>query len=46
MDARKFFAALPAEQQRVFLRNVYFAELKAGGREGSYLRARARVSTT
>jgi filamentous hemagglutinin family protein len=54
MDARKFFAALPAEQQRVFLRNVYFAELKAGGREyttaggvreGSYLRGREAVAT-
>ncbi|MDN2700292.1 filamentous hemagglutinin family protein [Janthinobacterium sp. SUN073] len=54
MDARKFFAALPAEQQRVFLRNVYFAELKAGGREytaaggvreGSYLRGREAIAT-
>ncbi|PBJ14941.1 Heme/hemopexin-binding protein precursor [Pseudomonas ogarae] len=51
-QARSFFAALPAEQQRVFARNVYFAELKAGGREynevggvrqGSYLRGREAI---
>ena len=51
-QARNFFAALPAEQQRVFARNVYFAELKAGGREynevggvrqGSYLRGREAI---
>ena len=54
MDARVFFAALPAEQQRVFLNNVYFAELKAAGREyneadgarrGSYLRGREAIAT-
>src|SRR5690606_19519122 len=33
MDARAFFAALPVEQQSAFLRNVYYAELKAAGRE-------------
>ncbi|WP_053179407.1 filamentous hemagglutinin family protein [Pseudomonas kilonensis] len=51
-QARNFFAALPAEQQRVFARDVYFAELKAGGREynevggvrqGSYLRGREAI---
>lgn len=51
-QARSFFAALPAEQQRVFARDVYFAELKAGGREynevdgvrqGSYLRGREAI---
>lgn len=54
MDGRVFFAALPAEQQRVFLNNVYFAELKAAGREynevdgtrkGSYLRGRVAIAT-
>lgn len=54
MDARKFFDALPAAQQRVFLRNVYYAELKAAGREynavggpreGSYLRGREAIAT-
>uniref|UniRef100_UPI001A9EDE0D filamentous haemagglutinin family protein n=1 Tax=unclassified Variovorax TaxID=663243 RepID=UPI001A9EDE0D len=52
-QAPAFFAALPAEQQRVFARQVYFAELKAGGREyndadgarfGSYLRGRNAIS--
>ncbi|CAH0312513.1 filamentous hemagglutinin family protein [Pseudomonas brassicacearum] len=51
-QARSLFAALPAEQQRVFARDVYFAELKAGGREynevggvrqGSYLRGREAI---
>jgi len=54
MDARAFFAALPAEQQTAFLRNVYYAELKAAGREytavdgpreGSYLRGREAIAT-
>lgn len=54
MDARAFFAALPPEQQRVFLRNAYYNELKAGGREynqaggpreGSYLRGREAIAT-
>ncbi|KAF1072395.1 filamentous haemagglutinin family protein [Variovorax sp.] len=53
VDARGFFAALPPEQQRVYLREVYFAELKAGGREyndvdgprqGSYLRGRQAIA--
>lgn len=52
-QARAYYAALPAEQQRVFARNVYFAELKAAGREynqdgsvrqGSYLRGRAAIA--
>ena len=54
MDARTFFAALPDAQQRAFLRNVYYAELKAAGREytaedgvrqGSYLRGREAIAT-
>ncbi|WP_185545905.1 filamentous haemagglutinin family protein [Variovorax sp. KBW07] len=54
MDARAFFDALPPPQQRAFLRNVYYAELKAGGREyndpksrrsGSYLRGREAIAT-
>ncbi|KPU99884.1 hypothetical protein APR52_02575 [Variovorax paradoxus] len=54
MDARAFFAALPPEQQRAFLRGVYYAELKASGREyneeggkrrGSYLRGREAIAT-
>ncbi len=54
MDARAFFDALPAEQQRAFLRNVYYAELKAAGREyndadgkrfGSYVRGREAIAT-
>ncbi|WP_186332161.1 filamentous haemagglutinin family protein [Bordetella genomosp. 13] len=52
-DAVAFFNSLPAEQQRVYARNVYFAELKAGGREynddggvraGSYLRSRQAIA--
>ena len=52
-QARTYYAALPAEQQRVFARDVYFAELKAAGREynqdgsvrqGSYLRGRAAIA--
>ncbi len=52
-EAQAFFAALPAEQQRIFARQVYFAELKAGGREyndpdstrfGSYLRGRDAIA--
>ena len=54
MDARAFFDALPPAQQRAFLRNVYYAELKAAGREyneeggpraGSYLRGREAIAT-
>ncbi len=53
-DALSYFAALPAEQQRVFAREVYFAELRAGGREynddssprsGSYLRGRNAIAS-
>ncbi|WP_460149308.1 filamentous haemagglutinin family protein [Pseudomonas sp. H1_A03] len=52
-QARTYYAALPAEQQRVFARDVYFAELKAAGREynqvgsvrqGSYLRGRSAIA--
>jgi filamentous hemagglutinin family protein len=52
-QARDYYGALPAEQQRVFAREVYFAELKAGGREyneaggvreGSYLRGRNAIA--
>ncbi len=52
-QARVVYAALPAEQQRVFAREVYFAELKAAGREynavggvrqGSYVRGRAAIA--
>ncbi|MCM2364646.1 filamentous haemagglutinin family protein [Pseudomonas sp. SR18] len=52
-QARAYYTALPAEQQRVFARDVYFAELKAAGREynqdggvreGSYLRGRAAIA--
>jgi len=48
--ARAYYMALPSEQQRVFARTVYFAELQAGGREyndvnspryGNYLRGRS-----
>ncbi|MBR1221828.1 filamentous hemagglutinin family protein [Bradyrhizobium sp. U87765 SZCCT0131] len=53
-DALAAFLALPAEQQHMFLRTVYFAELTAGGREykddtsarsGSYLRGRLAIAT-
>jgi hypothetical protein len=52
-DARAYFAALPAAQQRIFARQVYFAELRSGGREyndkasprsGSYLRGRQAIA--
>ena len=52
-EAQAFFDALPATQQRIFARQVYFAELKAGGREyndadgarfGSYLRGRNAIA--
>ena len=32
-QARAYFDALPPEQQRIFLRQVYYAELTQGGRE-------------
>ncbi len=53
-EARAYLAALAPEQQHIFLRDVYFAELKAGGREyndtnsarfGSYLRGREAIAT-
>ncbi|MBG6536366.1 filamentous hemagglutinin family protein [Pseudomonas aeruginosa] len=52
-QAREFLAGLSAEQQRIFAREVYFAELQAGGREynevggvrqGSYLRGRNAIA--
>ncbi|AXK79310.1 filamentous hemagglutinin N-terminal domain-containing protein [Pseudolabrys taiwanensis] len=52
-DALAYFNALPGAQQRVFLRQVYYAELTAGGREyndkassrfGSYLRGREAIA--
>ncbi|PLC07245.1 hemagglutinin [Variovorax sp. RO1] len=53
-EALAFFNALPPEQQRSYLRGVYFAELKEGGREyndesgvryGSYLRGRNAIAS-
>jgi len=53
-DAPAAFDALPKEQQRIFLRQVYYAELREGGREytnadgprfGSYLRGREAIAT-
>ncbi|MBO9357607.1 filamentous hemagglutinin, partial [Bordetella petrii] len=50
--ALAYFQALAPEQQRIFLREVYFAELRAAGREyndpdsdrhGSYLRGRRMI---
>ncbi|OEZ50515.1 heme/hemopexin-binding protein precursor [Janthinobacterium sp. MP5059B] len=52
-EALAFYLALPEPQQRVFARTVYFAELKAGGREyndagssryGSFLRSRNAIA--
>ncbi len=52
-DALAHFQALPPEQQRVFVRAVFYAELTAGGREyndpdskryGSYLRGRNAIA--
>jgi hypothetical protein len=52
-DALAYFLGLPAAQQRIFLRIVYYAELTAGGREfndtngprtGSYLRGREAIA--
>lgn len=52
--ALAYFEALSPEQQRIFLRELYYAELRAGGREyndadgdrtGSYLRGRRVIST-
>ncbi|WP_454621030.1 filamentous haemagglutinin family protein [Bradyrhizobium cenepequi] len=53
VDALGYFFTLPAAQQRIFLRQVYYAELTAGGREyndtggprhGSYLRGRQAIA--
>ncbi|KZD23957.1 filamentous haemagglutinin family protein, partial [Tardiphaga robiniae] len=52
-EARAYFDTLAPEQQRIFLREVYFAELTAGGREyndangpryRSYLRGREAIA--
>ena len=52
--ALAYFEALSPEQQRIFLRELYYAELRAGGREfndpdgdrtGSYLRGRRVIAT-
>ncbi|QUS40031.1 filamentous hemagglutinin N-terminal domain-containing protein [Tardiphaga alba] len=52
-EARDYFTGLAPEQQRVFLRQVYYAELTAGGREynnpespryQSYLRGREMIA--
>ncbi|WP_052765379.1 filamentous haemagglutinin family protein [Pandoraea apista] len=53
-QALAWFLTLPGEQQRVFVRQVYYAELLAAGREyndvsgkryGSYLRGREAIAT-
>ncbi|AFT71426.1 Filamentous hemagglutinin-like protein [Alloalcanivorax dieselolei B5] len=53
-DALSYFQSLAPEQQRIFLREVYYAELREGGREfneadgpryGSYLRGRRMIET-
>ncbi|WP_454622244.1 filamentous haemagglutinin family protein [Bradyrhizobium cenepequi] len=53
-EAITYFDALPGEQRNIFLRQVYFAELRAGGREyndptstrfNSYFRGREAIST-
>ncbi|TMU66212.1 filamentous hemagglutinin N-terminal domain-containing protein [Pseudomonas fluorescens] len=52
-QAQAFYAALPSSAQAVFARQVYFAELRAGGleyndvdgpRQGSYLRGRNAIA--
>ena len=52
-QARERFAGLPVAEQAVFAREVYFAELRAGGleyntvggaRQGSYLRGRNAIA--
>ncbi|WP_419710764.1 filamentous haemagglutinin family protein [Pseudomonas sp. NFX224] len=52
-QARAFYAALPSTEQAIFARQVYFAELRAGGleyadangpRQGSYLRGRNAIA--
>lgn len=53
-EALAYFDGLAPEQQRVFLRQVYYAETREGGREyndadgprfGSYLRGREMIAT-
>ncbi|VVN92847.1 hypothetical protein PS718_02034 [Pseudomonas fluorescens] len=53
-QAQAFFAALPSTEQAIFARQVYFAELRAGGleyndvdgpRTGSYLRGRNAIAS-
>ncbi|MEI2415526.1 filamentous hemagglutinin family protein [Orrella sp. JC864] len=53
-EALAYFDALPPADQRIFLRQVYYAELRDGGREfndpqgsrfGSYLRGREAIAT-
>ena len=53
-QALDYFNALAPEQQRIFLRSVYYAELREGGREynnpdsrryGSFLRSRDMIAT-
>jgi hypothetical protein len=53
-DALAFFLSLPIEQQGVFVRQIYYTELTAGGREyndssspryRSYLRGRDAIAT-
>ncbi len=53
-DALSYFQGLAPEHQRIFLREVYYAELREGGREfnemdgpryGSYLRGRRMIET-
>lgn len=52
-QARAFYAELPSYEQAIFARQVYFAELRAGGleyadqngpRQGSYLRGRNAIA--
>jgi len=52
-QARAYFAGLGPEQQRIFARSVYFAEVREGGREynlaagprsGSFVRSRAAIN--
>lgn len=52
-EALAYFSTLAPEQQRIFARQIYFAELRAGGREfndpdsprsGSYLRGRNAIA--
>lgn len=53
-EALAAFDGLASEQQRIFLRQIYYAELREGGREyndpdsgrfGSYLRGREMIAT-